>query len=183
MAADKSGSRSNLVTVGEIVGVFGVKGWVKVKSFTQPEANILDYAPWWLKTRHGVKAVEIDEPMQRSQGLVVHIVGLDDRDQAAELRGVKIAIERDQLPALGDGEYYWDQLIGLSVISCYGGREQNLGYVENLLETGANDVLVIKANDSSIDDRERLVPYLPDSVVHRIDIEQGLIFVDWDPDF
>ncbi len=183
MAADTSGSRSNLVTVGEIVGVFGIKGWVKVKSFTQPEANILDYAPWWLKTRHGVKPVEIDETMQRSQGLVVHIIGLDDRDEAAELRGVKIAMERDQLPALDEGEYYWDQLIGLSVISCYGAHDQHLGVVESLLETGANDVLVIKANDSSMDDRERLVPYLPDSVVQKVDLEQGVIVVDWDPDF
>ena len=183
MAATKPESRSNLVTVGEIVGVFGVKGWVKVKSFTQSQANILDYTPWWLKTRHGVKAVEIDETMQRPQGLAVHIVGLDDRDQAAELQGVKIAIQRDQLPELDNGEYYWDQLIGLSVISRYQGREQLLGHVDSLLETGANDVLVIKADHASIDDRERLVPYLPDTVVQSVDIAEGVMIVEWDPDF
>ncbi len=183
MADIESKKRSNLVTVGEIAGVFGIKGWVKVKSSTDPDSNILDYSPWWLKTRYGVKAVEVDESQHRPQGIVAHIVGVDDRDAATELRGVQIAIERDQLPDLEQGEYYWDQLIGLAVISHYDGGEHRLGCVANLLETGANDVLVIKADATSIDDRERLVPYLPDQVVQTVDIEQGMIVVKWDPDF
>lgn len=174
---------SNLVTVGEIAGAFGIKGWVKVKSFTQPAANILNYSPWWLKTRHGVKAVEVDESQSRPQGVVAHIAGMDDRDEAAGFYGVEIAIERDQLPELDENEYYWHQLIGLVVVNHYQGREQILGRVDSMLETGANDVLVVKGDDSSIDDRERLIPYLPGSVIGTIDIARGSIEVMWDPDF
>lgn len=179
----QSATSSNLVTVGEIAGAYGIKGWVKVKSFTQPEENILNYSPWWLKTRHGVKRVEVDTSMHRPQGVVAHIVDLDDRDQAAALLGVKIAIECDQLPALEQGDYYWHQLIGLTVVSEYEGNTTALGRVASLLETGANDVLVVKGDGDSLDTRERLVPYLPGSVVRSIDLEQGLITVDWDPDF
>jgi 16S rRNA processing protein RimM len=202
--------KSNLITVGEIAGAYGVKGWVKVKSHTQPVENILQYTPWWLKTRHGVKQVEVDESQQRSQGLAVHIVGLDDRDEAAALFGVKIAIERDQLPSLEAGEYYWDQLIGLTVISDFEGRQYHLGRVTGLLETGANDVLVVRGAADTVaiegqakekpateepaqvepgsgaaiaDDRERLIPYLPGQVVTQIDLDQGIMRVDWDPDF
>lgn len=173
----------DLVTVGEIAGAFGIKGWVKVKSFTQPQENILSYSPWWLKTKHGVRAIEIDESQQRSQGLAVHIVDLDDRDEAASLYGATIAIDCDQLPELAEDEYYWHQLIGLNVINHYEGLETRLGKVDSMLETGANDVLVIKGDDASIDDRERLIPYLPGSVVRSIDIEQGVIRVEWDPEF
>lgn len=177
---------SNLVTVGEIVGAYGVKGWVKVKSHTQPEENIVSYSPWWLKTRHGVKKVEIDEAKARPQGIVAHIVGLDDRDEAAAMRGVAIAIERNLLPALDQGDYYWHQLVGLRVVSQYEGRTTPLGRVTSLLETGANDVLVIKGSEGdadSIDGRERLIPYLPDSVVRSVDLDQGVMTVDWDPEF
>jgi 16S rRNA processing protein RimM len=180
-AGSKTGS--NLVAVGELAGAHGVKGWVKVKSSTEPEENIFSYSPWWLKTKHGVKKVEVDDASQRPQGLLAHIVGLDDRDEAAALNGVKIAVERSQLPELEAGEYYWHQLIGLTVISEYGGQKRRLGQVSKLLETGANDVLVVKGDEASIDDRERLIPYLPDRVVRSIDIEQGAMTVDWDPEF
>ena len=179
----ESATSSNLVTVGEIAGAYGIKGWVKIKSFTQPQENILNYSPWWLKTRHGVKRVEVDTSMHRPQGVVAHIVDLDDRDQAAALVGVKIAIERDQLPALEEGDYYWDQLIGLAVVSEYESRNVALGRITGLLETGANDVLVVKGDADSLDTRERLIPYLPGSVVCSIDLERSLVTVDWDPDF
>jgi len=175
--------RSNLISVGRITGVFGVKGWVKVKSSTEPAEQILQYSPWWLKTRHGVKPVEIDDHQQHNTGLVVHIKGVDDRDEAAAYTLVDIAVERSQLPELDTGDYYWHQLIGLSVISEYQGAEYTLGVVDKLLETGANDVLVVKANDASMDDRERLVPYVPDVYVKAIDLEAGSIRVEWDPEF
>ncbi|WP_188150381.1 ribosome maturation factor RimM [Teredinibacter waterburyi] len=175
--------RSNLITVGRITGVFGIKGWLKVKSFTSPESNILNYAPWWLKTRHGVKKIEIDSHSLRANGLVVHIKGVDDRDVAADYSATDIAIERDLLPDLDAGDFYWSQLIGLRVVSEYQGNVYDFGIVEQLLETGANDVLVIKADDQSIDQRERLVPYVLDTYVTSVNLDTGEIRVAWDPEF
>lgn len=174
---------SNLITVGRITGVFGIKGWLKVKSSTEPAEQIVNYAPWWLKTRHGVKAVEIDEYLLRPQGLVVHIKGMDDRNQAEELGRVDIAVEKQQLPQLEAGDYYWHQLLGLQVISHYEGRQIDFGCIDKLLETGANDVLVVKPTETSVDAKERLVPYVPGTYVKEVDLDKGVILVEWDPDF
>lgn len=174
---------SNLVDVGRITSVFGIKGWVKVLSDTEPPANIGTYSPWWLKTRHGVKAVEIDELQPHGKGFVAHIVGIDDRDAAEAFARVTISVERDQLPNLSADEYYWHQLEGLSVYSCFDGGEQLLGKVSHLMETGANDVLVVAPCEASLDDHERLVPWVPGQFVKLVDLEAGKILVDWDPAF
>ncbi len=178
-----SSNGSNLVTVGRITGVFGIKGWVKVSSFTDPKENIVKYSPWWLKTRHGVKKIEIDDHTHRAQGLVVHIKGVDDRDLAAEYAKTDIAIEKSQLPELAIGEYYWSQLIGLEVFSEFGGKVYPIGNVSQMLETGANDVVIIKPNSNSIDDRERLIPYVPQEYILEINLEENTMLVAWDPEF
>lgn len=175
--------KSNLINVGRITTVYGVQGWVKVHSDTQPRENILQYQPWWLKTRHGVKAVELVDGRVHGQGIIAHIKGVDDRDQAREYCQVDIAIERNQLPALAVDEYYWHQLEGLRVISDYEGVSSDLGTVTRLMETGANDVLVVKGDQDSIDTKERLIPYLPEQVLLSVDLEAGLIRAMWDPDF
>ncbi len=156
---------------------------MKVKSWTDPLEQIVEYTPWWLKTRHGVKKIEIEEFLHRPQGLVVHLKGINDRSQAEELGRIDIAIEKQLLPVLEEGEFYWHQLLGLKVTSCFEGRKTPLGVVDRLLETGANDVLVVKPDQGSVDDRERLVPYVPDLYIKNVDIDQGCILVNWDPDF
>ncbi|MBB6523301.1 ribosome maturation factor RimM [Pseudoteredinibacter isoporae] len=181
-----SSSSSNLVTVGRITGVFGIKGWVKVHSDTEPRENILEYSPWWLKTRHGVKPVEIDQAKPHGNGLIAHIKGVDDRTLAEGYTKVDIAVERDQMPELEDGEYYWHQLVGLKVISEHGGSPQLLGKVQKLMATGANDVLVVKGDKAelgSLDNKERLVPYVPGQFVTSVDLQAGEVRVDWDPEF
>lgn len=175
--------KSNLVNVGRITTVFGVKGWVKIHSHTEPRENILQYQPWWLKTRHGVKAVEIDGGKLHGQGIVAHIKGVDDRDQAREYCQLDIAVERDQLPALESDEFYWHELEGLTVISEFGDSDCVLGKVTKLIETGANDVLVVKGDSDSLDQKERLIPYVPEQFIKSIDLENGEIRVDWDPEF
>jgi 16S rRNA processing protein RimM len=130
-----------------------------------------------------VKQVEIDEARPHGKSYIAHIKGVDDRDQAALYTGVEIAVESSQLPALEDGEYYWRDLEGLVVITEYGGREQRLGRVARLMETGANDVLVVAADEQSIDQRERLIPYLPGQFVKVVDLAGGELRVDWDPEF
>jgi 16S rRNA processing protein RimM len=178
-----STKKSNLIDVGRITTVHGIQGWVKVRSHTAPIENLLQYQPWWLKTRHGVKAVEIDAGQVHGQGLIVHIKGVDDRDLARDYCQVDVAVERNQLPELDADEFYWHQLEGLKVVSNYEGQVSTLGVVVRMMETGANDVLVIKGDDGSIDQKERLVPYLPDQVIKSIDLDAQLITVEWDPEF
>lgn len=176
--------RSNLIDVGRVAGVFGVKGWLKIRSDTQPADNIVRYKPWWLKTRHGVKSFEPDEFTFRKNGeLSVHFRGIDDRDLAAELNLATIAVEQDQLPSLNEGDYYWHQLVGITVVSENCGEQTRLGYVKELLETGANDVLVVMPDEHSVDQRERLIPYVPDVYVKSVDLSSGRIHVLWDPEF
>ncbi len=179
------------IAVGQLVGVFGIKGWLKVKSNTEPAENIIDYKPWHLKTQHGLKEVEVDEYAFRPQGLMVHIKGCDDRDQAAALGKATIVVDKSLLPELDAQEFYWHQLIGLKVITVFSGdtsessatQAQCLGSVKSLLATGANDVLVVEATQESIDDRERLLPYVFDEFVLAVDLEAGEIRVNWDPEF
>lgn len=171
------------IVVGQIVGVFGIKGWLKVKSFTEPADNLLHYAPWYLGLPQGLKQFEVQDYAQRPQGAQVKLKGIDDRDQALALGKASIYVEQNQLAELAAGEFYWSQLIGLRVISQFGGVERDLGSVHSLLETGSNDVLVVRGDGTSIDQVERLIPYLPGQFVLEVDLALGIIRVDWDPEF
>lgn len=174
---------SDLITVGKVVGVFGIKGWLKIKSFTEPPENIVTYSPLWLKTRHGLKEIDIQEHQFRSQGLILHIRGIDDRGAAEELGPVELAVREHQLAELEEGDFYWHQLLGLKVISRFASGEHILGTVNDLLETGANDVLVVQPTGESMDDRERLVPFVMDTYIKKVDLETKTMWVEWDPDF
>lgn len=173
----------DLINVGRITAVFGIKGWVKIHSSTEITEDLFSFTPWWLKTAHGVKKIEIDDYRVHGNAFVAHIKGVDDRDVAATYTGVDIAVERDFLPELDDGEYYWSQLEGLTVFSEQNGQRICLGQVARLLETGANDVLVVAPNEASFDQRERWVPYVPGQFVLSVDLSAGEMIVDWDPEF
>lgn len=162
----------NLIALGRIAGVYGVKGWIKVVSDTQPRDGILRYKPWLL----GPKATpsRVAEGKIHGKGLVARLDGCDDRDAAALLVGQEIFVTRDQLPPARADEFYWVDLEGLQVVTSEG---VELGRVDHLFATGANDVLVVKG------ERERLVPFVWDDVVKEVDLEQGRIEVDWDPEF
>ena len=168
------------VVIGRITGIYGIKGWFKVHSYTEPMENLLHYSEALIGSQGHWREVTWDEGRRHGKGLVAHIAGVDDRDQARALVGLDIAIPTERMPALEAGEYYWYQLEGLRVL---GPDEQLLGQVDHLLATGANDVLVVKSCPGSIDARERLIPWLPDQVVTAVDLAAGEIHVDWDPDF
>lgn len=163
-----------MVVVGKISGVFGVRGQVKVLSYTEPRENILNYDPWMLGSGDNWKSQEVISGKLQGKGLVVWLKGCTDRDQAQLLIGQEIAINKSQLPDAPAGEYYWSDLQGLQVITT---EQQVLGKVSHLIETGANDVLVVKG------DREHLIPYIKDQVVKQIDLDSGQMVVDWDPEF
>lgn len=160
------------VALGYISAVHGIKGWVKVYSWTRPMESILKYQPWLLGEEK--RPVRIVDGRKQGKGLVALLPGFEDREQAIALVGQQVFVEREQLPPTGEGEYYWSDLEGLDVHTTNG---QVLGQVERLMETGANDVLVIRG------EREHLVPFVQGQYVKRVDLEGGLIEVDWDPDF
>lgn len=173
---------SSQLTAGKITGPHGIKGWVKIHSYTDPEENLFGFGAWSLRRRDTLEKVEFDAWRRQGKGMVAHIAGLDDRTLAESLRGLEIVVEADRLPVLEEGDFYWHQLQGLQVWAREPGSTQPrvlLGTVDYLIETGANDVLVVKASAGSIDDRERLIPYLPGEVVTRVSLEEGVIEVDW----
>lgn len=169
----------DLVVLGKIGSVYGIRGEVKVYSYTDPLDNLLDYRHWTLTRDGEVRQVELASGRLHGKLLTVRIKGLDDREEARGYNGFLICVPRSQLPELADEEYYWYQLEGLKVINQ---DEQLLGTVDHLLETGANDVLVVKPCAGSLDDRERLLPYTEQCVL-KIDLAAGEMRVDWDADF
>ena len=173
MAPDAATSAGR-VLVGKIVGVFGVDGWVKVHSYTEPRENLFRYKPWIVRTAIGEDTLETPQGRVHGPGLVAKLPGIDDRDRAAAMMGAEIYVERAALPRAKPGEYYWSDLEGLEVRLEDG---TSLGTVSHLFSTGANDVLVVRGQ------RERLLPYVPGDVVKRIDLEGRVMVVDWDPEF
>ena len=164
----------NWVQVGRISGVYGVKGWVKVYSYTDPVDNILDYKNWYLQKNGQWTATNILQCKKHGKGIIAHISGCNTPEDAARLKNIEIGISRDQLPELDDDEYYWSDLVGLSVATITGDK---LGEVSRLMSTGSNDVLVVKGQ------RERLIPYIRPDVVKTVDLDKRIIEVDWDPEF
>lgn len=167
-------AEQRLVTVARIVGVFGVAGWVKIFSYTRPRENVLTYSPWYLLRGGRWEAVGLLEGRLQGKGVVARLQGVEDRDQAQALIDTDVAVRREQLPPSGENEFYWVDLLGLRVVNRDG---VELGVVKQMMETGANDVLVVEG------DRERLIPLVPKVYVLAVDLEAGRIDVDWPADY
>lgn len=159
--------------MGRIAGLFGVQGWVKVYSYTEPREAVLNYDRWLLGSKDGWQEAQVAEGQRHGKTVIARIDGYVDRDQAAELVGADIGVPREALPQTEDGQYYWSDLEGLTVLHRDGTR---LGEVAYLLETGANDVMVVKG------EQERLIPFVIDKVVLGVDLANGEIEVDWEWD-
>jgi len=162
------------IVIGKLIGAHGVRGWLKVYSWTQPRENILGYDPWLIRREGEWRSVRLLDGRRQGKSIVARLDGIDDRDQALALRDAEIAIHRDQLRALEDGEYYWSDLIGMEVRNLTGER---LGEVVNLMETGVDDVLVVRG------EIERLVPFVQPQIVKSVDLAAGEIVVDWELDY
>jgi 16S rRNA processing protein RimM len=176
---ETSAPAEDLIVIGKIVSVHGVRGDVKIYSFTDPIDNLLEYRRWTLRRGDEVKQVELVKGRLQGKILVATLKGLTDREEARTYADFEICIPRSELPQLTGDDYYWYQLQGLTIINQV---EQVLGRVDHLLETGANNVMVVKPFDGSLDDRERLLPYT-DQCVLKIDLEAGEMRVEWDADF
>ena len=169
-----SGTADNRVRLGRVLGPWGIKGWLKVYSYTDPRENIVSFPVWSLE-RHGrSRSVEVEQGRRHGSQVVVKLRSIDDRDAAELLTGADIAVERGELAPCEAGEYYWTDLEGLRVVT---GAGVDLGTIDHLFATGSNDVMVVTG------ERERLIPFLAGTVVQTVDLEQGVVVVDWDPDF
>lgn len=187
-AKSAKGLTAELIVIGEISAVFGVKGWLKVHSYTDPIDNILAYDNWWLDKKGQTRQVVIDEARRHSNGIVVHIKDVDDRDVAKEYCKSQIKIPLSAMPELSDDDFYWHQLEGLQVYlqEPSGQAGALIGTVDHLIETGANDVLVVQLeaqleakSGSKLEPEEILIPYLLGKVVKSVDIDNGTMLVDW----
>ena len=165
---------SEPVVLGRIVGVFGVRGWVKVYSYTDPREAVLHYEGWLLKRNGNWEPAEVAEGQRHGKSVIARLQGVDDRDTAEALRGTEIGVTREALPKPEEGQYYWSDLEGLTVVHRDG---TELGEVDYLLETGARDVMVVRG------ERERLIPFAMNEVVLDVDLDAARITVDWEWDW
>ncbi len=165
---------TTLVPLGEVSGVFGLQGWVKVFSSTEPRQGIINYPEWLLIDGKHRSLHILEKGKVHGKGIIAKLAEINDRSKAEMLIGRTIAIERENLPRLAKDEYYWLDLIGMDVFTLTGDR---LGVIDTLFATGANDVIVVKG------DRERLIPWIREQVIKSVDLDNRRIQVDWDKEF
>jgi 16S rRNA processing protein RimM len=166
--------------MGRISAPFGIKGWIRVQTYTRAVSGLVNYPAWWVSTTDGWREVEVEQAQAQGVDVVAKLAGYDDRDIAAALKGGQVAIPRDAFPPAELGEFYWADLIGLGVKNTAG---LDFGVVISMMETGANDVMVVQ--QSAVDggkEQERLIPFIAD-VVKRVDIAASLIEVEWGADY
>ena len=159
--------------MGRITGLFGVRGWVKVYSYTEPREAVLNYDRWLLRRKDGWQEAIVAEGQRHGKTVIARLDGYVDRDQAAGLVGADIGVPREAMPETERGQFYWSDLEGLRVLHRDG---TELGKLAYLLETGAHDVMVVQG------EQERLIPFVLDKVVLGVDLDKGEIEVDWEWD-
>jgi len=161
-----------IIPLGHVSGVHGLQGWVKIHSLTEPREAIFDYQPWLLGESR--KKVRVIQGKKHGSRLIALLEDVDDRDAAESLVNRPIAVYREQFPESEEDEFYWADLEGMAVQLADG---TPLGTIDRMMATGANDVMVVRG------DRERLIPFVPEQYVQRVDMENGVVVVDWDPEF
>lgn len=162
-----------MLVIGRIAAPYGVKGWIKIHPYTETIEGLTRYAACWLGKEGEWREAAVIQSRSQGKTLVAKLQGCDDRAAAQLLKNQHIAVQRSQLPAAKEGEYYWADLIGLEVVNLSG---ESLGVVSALFATGANDVLRVQG------DRERLIPFIP-QVVREVNLDAALIRVDWELDY
>ena len=169
--------QNSFIQLGYIPGVFGIKGWLKVFSYCRPIEQILDYATWQLRSRDAEVSYSLEQGKPHGPGVIAKLSGIDTRTLAEALVHAEIWVPEAELSTLSADEFYWYQLLGMKVVTVEG---QTLGTIKRLLETGANDVLVVKQTAAT---KEILIPYVRGDVVTHVDLQQKVMTVDWQLNF
>ena len=173
--------QQRIEVVGKLGSTYGIRGWLRIYSSTDQAESIFDYHPWFLKIRGEWQPTELENWRHHNHEIIVKLKGVDDREAAQTLANVEIGVDLSVFPELEEGDYYWHDLIGCSVVNLEG---YTMGTVTEMMETGSNDVLVVKANTKdAFGKQERLIPFLYEQVVKRVDLTTKTIEVDWDAGF
>lgn len=174
-----------MVIMGRVAGAQGILGWVKLKTYTESVDSLADYAAWWLgDEKHPWSEVKVESFAVQSKGLIAKFPGCNDRTTAEKYKGLLVAVPRSSLPQQPEDEYYWSDLIGLEVVNLAG---ESLGKVDNLMDTGANQVLCVRGEPSKKDQGkenrgELLIPFIA-SAIKQVDVAGKVIRVDWAADW
>lgn len=171
------------IQIGQLRAAYGIQGWLWIYSNTDPMTNLFNYLPWWIETSTGWQQIDVKRWRTQGKGLVVLLKDVADRNAAEQFSGATIWISKARLPAPALNEFYWADLVGLKVIGQDdAGQAVNLGQIHELFETGANDVMVVRATPDSIDGEERMIPWHSD-VIREIDLSSKQILVNWGSDY
>lgn len=180
MQKEQTQANENVV-IGTIGAVYGIKGWVRINAYTENQEGIFDYSPWLIGHNGQWREIEVSQWRWHNKDLVARLADIQDREVAQQLTGLEIAVPAEQLPELADDEFYWRELVGLRVVNK---ENYDMGTVNHLLPTVANDVLVVTANSNDgFGKRERLIPFIQSQYIVSVDKEAGRITVDWPADF
>ncbi len=171
----------NSIVLGRIISPYGVRGWVKIRSYTEEIEGLMSYQPLWVD-KGGLKPLIINYWQVHGDGLIAHIEGVNNREKASFWCKRNILIGKDALPRIHADEYYWHELIGLRIKNIFADRDEDLGVVMSMLATGSNDVLLVSGDQASLDSRERLIPFIKEYVC-SVNQAHGYIQVNWDPAF
>ena len=173
--------QQRIEVVGKLGSTYGIRGWLRIYSSTEQAESIFDYQPWFLKIKGKWQPTELENWRHHNHEIIVKLKGVDDREAAQILANIEIGVDLSVFPELEEGDYYWHDLIGCSVVNLEG---YTMGTVTEMMETGSNDVLVVKANTKdAFGKQERLIPFLYEQVVKRVDLTTKTIEVDWDAGF
>jgi 16S rRNA processing protein RimM len=173
----KKDTPADPVIMARIAAPFGIKGWVKLQTYTEFADSLEEFSRWFLQTGKGWEEVEVEEFSVNAKGVVAKLKGCDTRNEAELLSKRDVAVPRDWLGETDEGAYLWIDLIGAEVINTLGDK---LGRVETLLETGANDVLVVKSTEA--EGGQRLIPFI-DEVIVKVDRAAKMLTVNWGKDY
>ena len=158
------------VELGRVTGVFGIRGWIRVRSHTVPPEGILRYRRWNI----GGREWQVADGHPQGDTVVAGLQGLEDRDAALRLRGATIEVPRSALPKAKRGEFYWTDVLGCEVVSTSGAK---LGTLSSVTSNGAQDVMVVTGG------RDRLIPFVSGPIVKSVDPVAKQIVVEWEPEY
>jgi len=183
LAPSMTEDRDRIVVMGEVAGTYGVRGWLKVRSFSESPETLLDFAEWWVRPKRGSewKRFRRLDGRLHSGSLIVALAGVESRESALAMKGFEVGVPRKALPAV-HGEIYWEDLKGLAVVNRAG---VPLGEVRGVVAHGAHPLLRVGApgdGATASEKDERLIPYVP-AIVEGVDIEARRIDVDWEADY
>ena len=174
-------TQQRIEVVGKLGSTYGIRGWLRVYSSTEYAESIFDYQPWFLKIKGQWQPTELESWKHHNHELIAKLKNVNDRETAQSLANIEIGVDLSVFPRLEEGDYYWHDLIGCNVVNLEG---YAMGTVTEMMETGSNDVLVVRANSKdAFGKQERLIPFLYEQVVKRVDLTTKVIEVDWDAGF